>query len=251
MVRRVLVGPALRSAAVAEERMRKLVALPVLASDALSSVAYGPEAMLAVLVLAGSAQLQVSLPISGAIIVLMLAVGLGYRQVIRAYPQGGGSYMVASDNLGSLAGLLAGAGLILDYTLTVAVSIAAGVAAVTSAVPALATATVPIGLAVIVILVAGNLRGVRAAGSVFAGPAYLFVIAIALVVVVGLVNAAGHAFAPTPPPAVPATEGLGILLILRAFSSGATAMTGIEAISNSVPCSRLPRLPTPGAPSQS
>ncbi len=240
VVRRALVGPVLRSAAVAEERMRKLVALPVLASDALSSVAYGPEAMLAVLVLAGSAELKLSLPIAGAIIVLMIAVGLGYRQVIRAYPHGGGSYIVARENLGSLAGLLAGAGLILDYTLTVTVSIAAGVAAVTSAVPSLATATVPIGIAVIGILVAGNLRGVRSAGSVFAGPTYLFVIAIALIVIVGLFRAATHGFAPTPPAAIHATEGVGILLILRAFSSGATAMTGIEAISNSVPAFQPP-----------
>ena len=240
VVRRALLGPVLRSAAVAEERMRKLVALPVLASDALSSVAYGPEAMLAVLLLAGSAQLKLSLPIAGAIIVLMIAVGLGYRQVIRAYPQGGGSYIVARENLGSLAGLLAGAGLILDYTLTVTVSIAAGVAAVTSAAPSLATATVPIGIAVIGILVAGNLRGVRAAGSVFAGPTYLFVIAIALIVIVGLFKSASHGFAPTPPAAVHATQGVGILLILRAFSSGATAMTGIEAISNSVPAFQAP-----------
>jgi amino acid transporter len=196
--------------------------------------------MLSVLVLAGSAQLRLSLPIAGAIIVLMVAVGLGYRQVIRAYPEGGGSYVVASRNLGSLSGLLAGAGLILDYILTVTVSVAAGVAAVTSAVPSLASATVPIGIGVIAILVAGNLRGVRAAGSVFAGPTYLFVIVIALIVTVGLVKAAGHGFTPTPPPAVRATEGVGILLILRAFSSGATAMTGIEAISNSVPAFQAP-----------
>ena len=240
VVRRALVGPALRSAAVAEEQMRKLVALPILSSDALSSVAYGPEAMLVVLALAGSAQLKVSLPISAAIVVLMIAVGLGYRQVIRAYPQGGGSYRVASENLGSLAGLLAGAGLILDYILTVTVSIAAGVAAVTSAMPSLASATVPIGIAVIVILVAGNLRGVRTAGTVFAGPTYLFVVAIAMIVIVGLIKAAGHGFAATPPPALSPTEGLGILLVLRAFSSGATAMTGIEAISNSVPVFKPP-----------
>ena len=240
VARRVLVGPVLRSAAVGEERMRKLVALPVLSSDALSSVAYGPEAMLAVLVLAGSAELKVSLPIAGAIIVLMIAVGLGYRQVIRAYPQGGGSYRVASENLGSLAGLLAGAGLILDYILTVTVSIAAGVAAVTSAMPSLASATVPIGIGVIGILVAGNLRGVRAAGLAFAGPTYLFVVAIALIVIVGLIKAAAHGFAATPPPAVPASEALGVLLVLRAFSSGATAMTGIEAISNSVPVFQAP-----------
>jgi amino acid transporter len=171
---------------------------------------------------------------------LMIAVGLGYRQVIRAYPQGGGSYRVASENLGSLAGLLAGAGLILDYILTVTVSIAAGVAAVTSAMPSLASATVPIGIAVIAILVAGNLRGVRAAGLAFAGPTYLFVVAIALIVIVGLIKAAAHGFAATPPPAVPASEGLGVLLVLRAFSSGATAMTGIEVVSNDVPVFRAP-----------
>jgi amino acid transporter len=240
VARRVLMGPALRSAALVEERMRKLVALPVLASDALSSVAYGPEAMLGVLLLAGSAKLHVSLPIAGAIIVLMIAVGLGYRQVIRAYPRGGGSYRVASENLGSFAGLLAGAGLILDYILTVTVSIAAGVAAVTSAMPSLAGATVPIGVTVIGILVAGNLRGVRAAGSAFAGPTYLFVSAIAMVVIVGVIKAAGHGFTAVPPPPVSATEGLGVLLILRAFSSGATAMTGIEAISNAVPAFQAP-----------
>jgi amino acid transporter len=240
IARRLLIGPALRSAALAEERMRKLVALPVLSSDALSSVAYGPEAMMVVLVLAGSAELKVSLPIAAAIVVLMIAVGLGYRQVIRAYPQGGGSFKVASENLGSTAGLLAGAGLILDYILTVTVSIAAGVAAVTSAAPSLASATVPIGIAVIGILVAGNLRGVRTAGSVFAAPTYLFVVAIAMIVIVGVIKAAGHDFAATPPPRVPATEGLGVLLVLRAFSSGATAMTGIEAISNSVPVFKTP-----------
>lgn len=238
--RRSLLGTALRSTAVAEERMRKVVALAVLSSDALSSVAYGPEAMLAVLVLAGSSELKVSLPISAAIVVLMLAVGLGYRQVIRAYPQGGGSYVVASENLGSRAGLLAGAGLILDYILTVAVSIASGVQAVTSAIPSLMSATVVIGLVVIVLLVAGNLRGVRAAGSVFAGPTYLFVIAIALVVIVGIARSAGHGFHASAPPVSHATEGLGLLLVLRAFASGATAMTGIEAISNSVPAFKPP-----------
>lgn len=110
----------------------------------------------------------------------------------------------------------------------------------TSAMPSLATATVPIGIAVIAILAAGNLRGVRSAGAAFAGPTYLFVVAIALIVIVGLIKAAGHRFAAKPPPAVHATEALGVFLVLRAFSSGATAMTGIEAISNSVPCSRPP-----------
>ena len=178
-IRRLLIGPPLRSTALAEERMGKRLALPVLSPDALSSVAYGPEAMLAILVLAGSSALSLSLPIGAVLVVLMVSVGLGYRQVIRAYPHGGGSYIVASDSLGSNWGLLAGAGLIVDYILTVAVSVASGVAAITSALPSLSPATVPIGLAVIAILVVGNLRGARAAGALFAAPTYMFVIAIA------------------------------------------------------------------------
>jgi amino acid transporter len=235
LVRRVLIGPPLRSTAIAEERLSRLLALPVLSPDALSSVAYGPEAMMAVLVLAGSAELKLSLPIGAVLVVLMLAVGLGYRQVIRAYPHGGGSYIVAKDSLGPKWGLLAAAGLILDYILTVAVSVAAGVAAITSAIPSVAPATVPLGLVVIVVLVFGNLRGVKAAGALFAAPTYMFIVAIGLVVIVGLVDSAMHGFHAVAPPPGHATEALGVLLILRAFSSGATAMTGIEVISNAVP----------------
>jgi amino acid transporter len=233
--RRLLVGPPLRSTALAEERMGRLLALPVLSPDALSSVAYGPEAMLAVLVLAGSSQLLLSLPIAAVLVVLMLSVGLGYRQVIRAYPHGGGSYIVASDSLGAVWGLIAGAGLILDYILTVAVSVAAGVAAITSALPSVSPATVPLGLAVIALLVLGNLRGVRAAGALFAAPTYMFIVAIAMIVIVGLVKSGDHGFHPVAPAAHHATEALGVLLILRGFASGATAMTGIEVISNAVP----------------
>ncbi len=238
--RRVFVGAPLRSTALAEERMSKALALPVLSPDAISSVAYGPEAMLAVLLLAGSAELKLSLPIGGAIAVLMLAVGLGYRQVIRAYPHGGGSYIVASDSLGPIWGVLAGAGLILDYILTVAVSVASGVAAVTSAVPSLGSAVVPLGLVVIALLVAGNVRGTREAGALFAAPTYLFVLAIGLVLVVGLVDSGSTGFKPVPPPYTAPTEALGVLLVLRAFASGATAMTGIEVISNAVPVFKPP-----------
>jgi amino acid transporter len=234
VVRRVLIGPPLRSTALAEQRMSKRLALPVLSPDAISSVAYGPEAMMAILVLAGSSELKLSLPIGAVLVVLMVSVGLGYRQVIRAYPHGGGSYIVASDSLSPTWGLVAGAGLILDYILTVAVSVAAGVAAITSAIPSVSAATVPIGLAVIVVLVLGNLRGVRAAGALFAAPTYMFVSAIALVVIVGLVKSASHGFHVVPPVPHHATEALGLLLILRAFASGATAMTGIEVISNAV-----------------
>jgi amino acid transporter len=232
--RRALIGPPLRSTALAEQRMSKRLALPVLSPDAISSVAYGPEAMMAILVLAGSSELRLSLPIGAVLVVLMVSVGLGYRQVIRAYPHGGGSYIVASGSLNPTWGLVAGAGLILDYILTVAVSVAAGVAAITSAIPSVSSATVPIGLGVIVVLVLGNLRGVRAAGALFAAPTYMFVSAIALVVIVGLIKSAGHGFHAVAPVSHHATEALGVLLILRAFSSGATAMTGIEVISNAV-----------------
>jgi amino acid transporter len=232
---RVVFGPPLKSSAIVQERIRKLVALPVLSADALSSVAYGPQAMVAVLVLAGGAGPGWSLPVATAIAVLMLAVGLSYRQTIRAYPHGGGSYIVASENLGQVAGLVAAAGLITDYVLTVAVSISSGLAAVTSAIPSLAPAVVPLGVGVITVLLAANLRGVRQSGALFAAPTYAFILAIALLVVVGLVDAAGRGFAASPRPAVHASEGLGLLLVLRAFSSGATAMRGIEAISNAVP----------------
>ncbi len=241
LARRVLIGPPLRSTAIADELLPRLLALPVLSPDALSSVAYGPEAMMAVLVLAGSAELKLSLPIAAVLVVLMLSVGLGYRQVIRAYPHGGGSYIVAKDTLGPKWGLLAAAGLILDYILTVAVSVAAGVAAITSAIPSVASATLPLGLVVIAVLVFGNLRGVKAAGALFAAPTYMFIVAIGLIVIVGLADSAMHGFHAVAPPPRHATQALGVLLILRAFSSGATAMTGIEVISNSVPVFEPPQ----------
>ncbi|MFJ9554241.1 APC family permease [Nocardiopsis sp. NPDC101807] len=237
-IRRVLLGPALMSTALVRERMRKLVALPVLSSDALSSVAYGPEAMLTILVLGGMAGLSLSLPIALAIMLMMLAVGLSYRQTIRAYPNGGGSYIVAGDNLGRIPGLLAAGGLVVDYVLTVAVSIAAGIAAITSALPSLSAATVPVGLGFIALLLAGNLRGVRQAGILFAAPTYVFVLSVAAVIAVGLVEAALRGFPPAPTPRVDATTGVTLLLVLRAFTSGATALTGIEAITNAVPAFR-------------
>ena len=233
--RRALLGAPLRSTAIAHEKIRKLLALPVLSADALSSVAYGPEAMLAILVLAGAAGLRYSIPIAATIAVLMLAVGVSYRQTIRAYPHGGGSYIVASENLGRMPGLLAAAGLLTDYILTVAVSVASGVAAITSAIPSLESATVPIGVGVMAVLLAGNLRGVREAGAIFAAPTYAFIAAIFALVAVGLIDASSRGFHATPTPHLTATEGVGVLLVLRAFASGSTAMTGIEAISNAVP----------------
>ncbi|AVT35724.1 APC family permease [Plantactinospora sp. BB1] len=237
-LRRALLGPPLASAAVLQERMRKLIALPVLSSDLLSSVAYGPEAMLAILVLAGSGALGLSLPIAAALVILMITVGTSYRQTVYAYPHGAGSYLVASDSLGPRFGLTAAAGLILDYVLTVSVSVAAGVQAITSALPGLTPFTVPFGLLVIAGLLAGNLRGVRAAGKIFAAPTYLFIAAIGLLFVVGVARAAGRGFEPVPPPPVGAVEGLGLLVVLRAFASGAASMTGIEAVADAVPAFR-------------
>jgi amino acid transporter len=237
-VRRLLLGPPLSSAAVVQERMRKLIGLPVLSSDLLSSVAYGPEAMLAVLALAGTAALGLSLPLAAVLVVMMLTIGASYRQTIAAYPHGAGSYIVACANLGRLPGLTAGASLMMDYILTVSVSVSAGVQAITSALPGLDLYRVPLGLLVIVILLFGNLRGVRTAGHLFAAPTYAFLLAIGLVLTLGLAQSAARGFAAVPPPPVPAVEGLGLLLVLRAFSSGAASMTGIEAVSNAVPAFR-------------
>jgi amino acid transporter len=239
-LQRAVIEPPLRSSAVVHEKMRKLVALPVLSSDLLSSVAYGPEAMLSVLILAGSRAFDLSLPLAAALVVLMLAVGASYRQTIAAYPSGAGSYVVAGDNLGELAGLAAAVGLLADYVLTVAVSVAAGIAAITSAVPSLNGSVVVLGLVVIAVLLAGNLRGIREAGYLFALPTYVFLLAIAMLIGVGLVHAAGRGFSAVPPPHTEAVEGLTLLLVLRAFSSGATSMTGIEAVSNAVPAFEPP-----------
>ena len=190
--------------------------------------------MLAVLVLAGLPGLSYSPPVGAAIVFLMLAVGVSYRQTIRAYPQGGGSYIVASEELGHVPGLMAAAGLLIDYIMTVAVSIASGVAAITSAYPSMQPATVWIG-GVIVILLAGNLRGVRQAGAVFAVPTYAFIATTAALVVAGLAQAAGRGFHPVPVRHLAMVQAVTVLLVLRAFASGSTAMTGIEAISNAVP----------------
>lgn len=235
-----LLGPPLNSSAVFSERMRKLTGLPILASDLLSSVAYGPEALLTALAVGGSAALGLSLPIAGVLALLMLAVGLSYRQTIRAYPSGAGSYIVASNNLGQVPGILAAVGLLIDYILTVSVSIAAGVSAITSAIPSLRSDQVLIGLAGIGLILLGNLRGVKDAGYIFAIPTYGFVVMIYLLIGVGLARAGAHGFHAPPPPHVNPTEAVGILLVGRAFASGATSMTGIEAVSNAIPSFKPP-----------
>jgi amino acid transporter len=233
--KRVVIGPPLRSSAIVQERLRKLVALPVLASDLFASVAYGPESMLAILVVAGTSGLALSLPLAGVLVVLMLVVGVSYMQTISAYPTGAGSYIVAGDNLGERAGLTAAVGLLADYVLNVAVSVATGIAAITSAIPSLRPYTVVLGLGMIGLLLAGNLRGVREAGKLFAAPTYIFLFAMGLLICAGFAQAAGRGFAATPPPPIEPVEGLTLLLVLRAFASGSTSMTGIEAVANAVP----------------
>ena len=216
-------------------------ALPILSSDALSSVAYATDAALGVLILAGSGALSFSLPITITIVALIAIVVFSYRQTITAYPQGGGAYVVGRANLGTLASLVAAASLLIDYVLTAAVSLMAGTQALSSLWPWLLNWQVLIALVLLVLVGWANLRGVREAGRLFALPTYAFVLMVAVLAVAGLQNLIfSHGFSPDPPPLVKAVEPLGLFLILRAFSSGCSAMTGIEAIANGVQLFRSP-----------
>ena len=235
--RRLLLGEPVSERLATHENLNKMRALALLSSDALSSVAYGPEASLAVLIAAGAAALSANLGIGLVTAALMLIVGYSYRQTIYAYPSGGGSYIVARDNLGVLPGLVAAAALLIDYVLTVSVSVASGIDAIAAAIPALVPAKLAIDLAAIVLIVIINLRGLHAAGTIFAFPTYFFVTSFGLTIVAGIVQAIVHGglTAAVPPPPITATSPLTPLLILTAFSSGCSAMTGVEAISNGVP----------------
>ena len=240
LLKRMLVGPPMPLAQARHERLRKRVALAVFSSDALSSVAYATEEILLIAVLAGAAALYLSVPISIAITALLAIVAISYQQTIHAYPSGGGSYIVARANLGAVAGLIAAAALLVDYVLTVSVSVAAGVAAVTSAFPHLAPHRVALGVGCVAIIALGNIRGVRESGRIFAVPTYFFVLSFGFMIAEGLFRLATGSLPRTPPPALPAAEALTWFLILRAFSSGCTAMTGTEAISNGIPAFRTP-----------
>jgi amino acid transporter len=244
-VKRVLIGAPMTSAAAEHQRLSNPKALAVLSSDALSSVAYATEEILRVLFVAGGlAALSKSLPIGAAIVALLIIVGISYRQTIKAYPQGGGAYIVAKDNLGELPSLTAGAALLTDYVLTVAVSIAAAVAAMSSAVPELNEHRVVIGIALILFVTTVNLRGLSESGTIFAIPTYLFLVGIFIMLGIGLVRNAIDGF-PVHEPVLVANEGAGVgaigaLVLLRAFASGCAALTGVEAISDGVPAFRKP-----------
>jgi amino acid transporter len=227
------------------ERIGPLEGVPVLGLDALASAAYGPEAALTILLPLGAAGIHYIGPITAAIVALLVIVAISYRQTIAAYPDGGGSYTVAKQNLGPTAGLLAGAALSLDYVLNVAVAISSGVGAVVSAVPRLLPLTLPLGLGLLVLITVVNLRGVRTAGVAFMIPTYAFVACLGTSIVIGVVKvvaSGGHPSPVVPPPPPPTGTALASAwLLLRAFASGCTAMTGVEAVSNAVPIFREPR----------
>lgn len=239
-LQRLVLGRPLRSSEAATERLSRPRALGAFGLDALSSVAYGPDEILYVLVLAGSAGLALDLPVAGAIVLLLAIVTLSYRQTIYAYPHGGGSYTVARENLGTIAGLTAAAALMVDYLTTVAVSVTAGIQAITASVPALFKYRVALDVAAIVLLLLINLRGVREAGAAFVLPTYLFIGSMGLLVAWGLLRVTVLGPPPHLGPPPPAVEGLSLFLVLRAFAGGCTAMTGIEAMANGVPSFQRP-----------
>src|SRR6202158_3743675 len=234
----VLFGRPLASSEDQGERITPTQGIPVFGLDALSSAAYGPEAALTILLPLGLMGVRYIVPLTAAVIGLLVIVYFSYRQTIAAYPMGGGSYTVAKENLGNGAGLLAGAGLMVGFLLNVAVGISAGIGALVSAVPRLQPHTLAMCLAVLVILTVVNLRGVKEAGSAFEAPTYLFVGTLMVVIAVGLykvVASGGHPVAVVPPPRqAAALQAVGVWILLKAFASGCTALTGVEAVSNGV-----------------
>ena len=249
-IRTVLIGRPISSVHEMHERLTKVKALAIFSSDNISSSAYATEEMMRILVLGGIGALSLTMPITIAIVVILAIVATSYMQTIKAYPNGASSYIVASDNLGTLPGLTAAAALLIDYILTVAVSVSAGVAAITSIVPSLFPERVLIAVVIVLVLMLGNLRGIRESGSIFMAPTYLYIVTVGGMIGFGLVrqlilNDLGTFAA--PPDWLTAREGAqqmvgiaAVFLALRAFSSGAVALTGVEAISDGVPAFKAP-----------
>jgi amino acid transporter len=244
-LRTFLFGKPLRSDAEAEEQIGPVQGIPVLGLDALASASYGPEAALTVLLVAGQAASEGIVPVSAAVIALLVIVYFSYRQTIAAYPNGGGSFTVAKENLGANAGLVAAAALAIDYILNAAVAISAGVGAIVSAIPALFPYMLPLCLGVLLLLTVVNIRGIRSAGLVFMAPTYAFIGTLGTIIAIGLVNTVLTNGRPEPAAPLPqahstAASALGLWLLMRAFANGCTAMTGVEAVSNGVPLFRHP-----------
>src|SRR5580704_2304908 len=240
----VLLGRPLATEEEQAERIGPAKGIPIFGLDALSSAAYGPEAALTLLIPLGMMGIAHIVPISASIIILLCIVYFSYRQTISAYPQGGGSYTVASDNLGVWPGLLAAASLMVDYVLTAAVGISAGVGALISAIPSLQPFTLMLCMGILLLVTVINLRGVRETGSIFAVPTYLFIFCLLGAIAVGVAKtllAGGHPMPVIQPHKLGgATEAVSAWLLLRAFASGCTAMTGVEAVSNGVMAFREP-----------
>lgn len=240
-----LIGRPLATADAPHQAIGKAIGLAVFSSDAMSSVAYATQEMLVVLAAAGAAAFVNALPLAFAIAILLVILTISYEQTIHAYPSGGGAYIVARDNLGELPAQTAGAALLTDYILTVAVSISSGVAQITSAFPALFPWRVEIAVVLVAFVMLINLRGVKESGMIFAIPTYFFIAMMFITVIVGLVRylsgSLGLVSDPPPMEMLHGAQALSLFLILRAFSSGTTALTGVEAISNGIPAFRVPR----------
>jgi len=246
LLKRILVGRPMASHQIEHTLLPKVLALPVFSSDALSSVAYATEEILRVMLGATAAALAYRnvMPIAIAIATLMLIVVVSYRQTVRAYPNGGGAYIVSKENLGTLPGLVAAGALLIDYVLTVSVSVVAGVFALTSAATELLSFRIELAIGFVLLITLANLRGVRESGTLFAFPTYAFIVSIITMIGVGLFRCIGGCLSAEPiaPAELARVAGpIGLFVILRAFSSGSTALTGVEAISNGVPAFRRPQ----------
>ncbi|MCG7407555.1 APC family permease [Paenibacillus sp. ACRRX] len=240
-LKRFLIGRPLKSTELGEQKLNKTKALAILSSDALSSVAYGPEQILLVLITVSAAAYWYSIPIAIGVLVLLTALILSYRQIIFAYPHGGGAYVVSKENLGKYSGLIAGGSLLVDYILTVAVSVSAGTDAITSAFPSMHDHNVIIAIGFVIFITILNLRGVTESASILAYPVYLFVLALFILIGVGVYNILfGHVSPELHTPIGTPVAGVSLFLLLRAFASGSSALTGVEAISNAIPNFKSP-----------
>jgi len=245
-IKSFLIGSPIETKKEKHERLSKTTGLAVFSSDALSSVAYGPEEILMALVVGGTALIHLSMPIATGIVILIAIVATSYFQTIHAYPSGGGAYIVAKENLGTYPGLVAGSALLIDYVLTVAVSISSGIAAVTSAFPDLRSHTVMMCLVAIGFIMIVNLRGVRESGRLFSFPVYVFVGVLLLLIAASFTRSLSVAQPPLPDMKAPAADILPLFIILRAFASGCATLTGIEAVSNGVKAFKQPEAKNAG-----